>query len=554
MIAYLAVQNYALIESLELRLSEGINIITGETGAGKSILIGALSMLLGRKADTDVLLDKDKKCIVEAHFNLGHYKLEPFFALNDLDYEPVTIVRRDIAPNGRSRAFINDTPVNLSQLKDFTSMLIDIHSQHDTISLLRPAFQMAVLDDFAETSALLESYRTLFNAYLKNKKHLAQLTEQKDKAEAEQDYLSFLYTELHTAALTPGEQEEAESELSMLSNAEDIKQSLGAVLNSLLFSDQGILMQLKDINSRLNQISRYIPSLEETLTRTNSAYIELKDIASSLEKTEQTVNYDPERIEVLNERLNTLYGLLKKHKALNVEELLSLSEELSQKMSAYVSLGTELEAISQTVNAQHKQLMALAAQLTAERSKRIPVLEKKITALLTTLAMPAAVFKAELSTGTTLHGDGTDALQFLFSANKGIAPADMAKVASGGELSRLMLAIKSVISQKKLLPTLIFDEIDTGISGETAVKTAGIISDMGKHMQIIAITHLPQIAGTGKNHFQVIKNNSGTRTLTEIHKLSTPERVKTIASMISGHNLTEASLKTATELLEKFSE
>jgi len=552
MIKYLSVKNYTLIESLELDFDKGVTIITGETGAGKSILIGALSLVLGQRADTNALFDKSKKCVVEGHFDISNYKLENFFLENELDYEETTIVRREITPNNRSRAFINDTPVNTNLLKDFASALIDIHSQHDALSLNRSDYQLAVLDDFAGNALLLDKYLGLYISYCKDKKTLEELIEKEKKSKADLDYYSFLYNELIASVLVDGEQDEAEKELSLLNNAEDIKRNLNSVLQTLNYTDINVLSSLKEVTATLDSLQKYLPEFEELYNRTQGVYIELKDISSELIKAEEKIVFSADRIDEINERLNIIYELQKKHRVNSIEELKIIINDLSEKLMLISSLEKDITHLEKAIELEKNELLALSQSISEKRIKHIPVLEKKITTLLHELLMPDAVFEILLTSNHPFRKDGTDTLSFLFSANKGSSPDEISKVASGGELSRLMLAIKSVVSHNKLLPTLIFDEIDTGISGETAVKTANIINKMGHNMQIIAITHLPQIACLGKNHFVVYKTVKGEKTITSISKLTSDERIKAIAGMISGLNLTDASLSTARELLEKF--
>ena len=552
MIKYLSIQNYTLIESLALDFDNGITIITGETGAGKSILIGALSLVLGQRADTNALFDKSKKCVVEGHFDISHYNLESFFLDNELDYEDTTIVRREITPNNRTRAFINDTPVSTNLLKDFASALIDIHSQHDALSLNRSDYQLAVIDDFSGNALNLEQYRNLFLSFSKHKKALEELMEREKKSKADLDYFSFLYNELSACNLVEGEQDDAEKELALLNNAEDIKRNLNIILQKLNYSEINVIGSLKDITATIEGLQKYLPEFDELFKRTQSVYIELKDIFSVLFKTEENIVYSTERIDEINDRLNIIYELQKKHRVNSVEELKLIIDDLSDKLLLISSLETEIETLEKNIEQEKKELTTLSQIISGNRKKHIPIVKEKITKLLHELLMPDAVFEIPLVSNLPFRSDGTDTISFLFSANKGTLPDEISKVASGGELSRLMLAIKSVVSANKLLPTLIFDEIDTGISGETAVKTANIINKMGHNMQIIAITHLPQIACLGKNHFVVYKTVKGEKTITSITKLSSEERVKAIAGMISGHHLTEASISTAKELLEKF--
>lgn len=552
MIKHLSIKNYALIESLELDFDEGVSIITGETGAGKSILLGALSLVLGHRADTNVLFNTSAKCIVEAYFDISNHSMLAFFEENELDFETVTIVRREITPNNRSRAFINDTPVSNAILKTFTSSLLDIHSQHDTLSLLQSGFQLAILDDFSDNFTLLENYKKTFYLHQNIKKQLEELLATEQKSKNDIDYYSFLFHELETAQLKTGEQEEAEKELAMINHAEDIKKSLDKIAHLLYESDENILSGLTDVNLTFNTLLQYMPDLNDLYQRAHSVYIELKDINDEVLRLKDNITYSDERAQEINDRLNTLYELEKKHKVDTVEALLEVQETLSEKLSYIDSLEDEIKAKELQLKDIESTLKLLAEDLSNRRKKNINIFNQEITSLLKALGMPDARFDIKIKSGLLFKEDGTDSITFLFSANKGIAPDDIARIASGGELSRLMLSVKSVISEKKLLPSLIFDEIDTGISGETAVKTAGILKNMGKNMQIIAITHLPQIASLGKNHFVVTKASDDKITRTQVMKPNKEERIKVIAEMIGGHHYSDAVLSTAKELLKKF--
>ncbi len=552
MIKHLSVSNYALIEKLELDFDKGITVITGETGAGKSILLGALSLVLGQRADTSVLYNNTTKCVVEGHFEISKYNLEDFFSVNELDYEKICIVRREILPNNRSRAFINDTPVNVNLLREFASGMVDIHSQHDTLSLLKPDYQLAILDDFAGNTDILDKYRNHFSTFIKLKTLLDEMQAQEQKLKTDADYFLFLLQELQSAQLRENEQTEAEKELELLSHAEDIKKNLNKALYALSEGEANILSLLKEVNSVLTEVMRFMPEIEEIINRASAAYIELKDLCTEIEKQERTVTFSPERMEELNNRLSIIYNLQKKHRVDSISELLHLAETYRQKLNEANNLDEKIRLAQKELDSEKALLENLAVELTEKRSKHIPVLVKKIVSLLKELAMPAAQIDIMLNSTPVLKNQGRDEVSFLFSANKGISPAPIPVVASGGELSRLMLAFKSVISAKKLLPTLIFDEIDTGISGETALKTASILNGMGKNMQIILITHLPQMASIGNLHYVVTKSDLNNKTATLINKVTDNNRIETIASMISGQKHSEAALSTARELMEKF--
>ncbi len=552
MIKYLSIQNYTLIEWLELNFTDGITIITGETGAGKSILIGALGLVLGQRADTQSLMDTSRKCIIEAHIDIRNYQLHHFFETYKLDYEPCSIIRREILPNNRSRAFINDTPVNVNVLKDLAGFLIDIHSQHDTLSLNRPDYQMAVLDDFSGNHKDLEHYKTVHQSFNLHKSELEKLKEQEKKSKADFDYYSFLYNEINEQQLNDTEQEELENELNLLNNAEDIKRKINEILSILNDNDINIISGLKEITGKLDSIQNFMPQIDDLYNRTHSAYIELKDILNSLNKTESEIIYSAERIEEINQRLNIIYGLEQKHRLTTVKDLKILAEGFQEKLQAINTLENNIQSIEQIISEEEKELLRLANALSENRLKNIEPLKQKITLMLRELSMADAQFEISINSNQSFNNTGSDTIRFLFSANKGNDVNEISRVASGGELSRLMLAIKSVVSEQKLLPTLIFDEIDTGISGETAVKTAQLIHAMGKQMQIIAITHLPQIACLGHNHFLVFKNVIENKSTTFVSKIEDNERIKVIAEMISGKKVSDASLSTAKELLNKF--
>ncbi|MDD3875980.1 MAG: DNA repair protein RecN [Bacteroidales bacterium] len=550
MLTYLSIENYALIDKLELQFSDKMNIITGETGAGKSILVGALSLVLGHRADTSVLRNKDKKCIVEAHFNITNYNISDFFQKHELDFEPVSILRREITPNNKSRAFINDTPVNNNILKDLTSFLIDIHSQHHSLSLFNWDYQLDIIDDFAQSGTLLKEYKSLYLDFREHQKKMQLLVEKNKTAKGDADYNRFLFEELDSAHLEEGEQEEIEAELKILNNAEEIKRKLNNV--NCIFNNEphDTLAALKEIINNIREIEKYVPEYEEILKRLESSIIELKDIASELERYEHDIIYSEERIEELNSRLNQIYHLQKKHKVLTVQELINIKEALSETILALDNFDEQIILLETQLKKEEYSLRQLAENLNDKRQNNKKEFERKITAILHDLAMPEAVFKVDIKINNDLSIKGFNSLNFLFSANKGSSPDVISKVASGGELSRLMLAIKSVVSQNNLLPSIIFDEIDSGISGEIAVKTSRIIQNMSQNMQIIAITHLPQIARIGDTHFEVFKQSSADATHTHVRKLTSDERISTIAAMISGEKVTEAAMITARELLK----
>lgn len=550
MLKKLSVQNYALIDKLEIDLSDGLTIITGETGAGKSILLGALGLVAGSRADTQALQDKSKKCIVEASFNIKEYALKEFFTANELDHEDVTSIRREINPEGKSRAFINDTPVTLNQLKELGNRLIDIHSQHETLTLNGSEFQLSVVDAFANHADLLTDYSTNFKQFKVVEKQLTELIEQELKAKKELDYFQFQFNELEDANLKPDEQSEQEQELETLNNAEDIKLNLSKVALGLNGGEQNLISSLTEIKVILHSISKFKSEINELDSRLNSSFIELKDIANELEMLEQEINYDPKRIEELSFRLDTIYRLQQKHQVKTIAELITIKDELSNKLLDFSSLETKIEKTKKELDTLHKTLNSLAKKITANRKKVIPKIETEVATLLSALAMPNAKLKIEQIETLVFTSSGMDKVNFVFSANKGSDFKELNKVASGGELSRLMLSIKSLIAERTSLPTIIFDEIDTGVSGDIADKVGSIMTLMSKKIQVVVITHLPQIASKGENHLFVYKEEKNNKTFSNIKKLSQEERVLEIAKMLSTGNPTSAAISNAKELLK----
>ena len=550
MLKHLSVQNYALIDKLEVEFSEGLSIITGETGAGKSILLGALGLISGNRADTQALQDKTKKCIIEATFAIKGDTLKDFFKTNELDHEATTAIRREINPEGKSRAFINDTPVTLTQLKELGDLLIDIHSQHQTLTLNGSEFQLSVVDAFAKHPELLEEYKTNYKNYKSLEKQLNELTERESQAKKDLDYFQFQFNELEDAGLKKGEQTEIEQELETLNNAEEIKSALSKAAHSLNGGEQNLLSSLNEIKSVLAAFAKFKHEINELSTRINSSYIELKDISNELENLEQDIVYDPKRIEFLTQKVDAIYRLQQKHQVKTIEELIAIKEELSNKLLDFNSLEAEIEKVKKELSTLHTSLNTLAKKIAANRKKIIPKIEKEIASLLSSLSMPNAQLKIEHTETETFSINGTDKVNFLFSANKGSDFKELNKVASGGELSRLMLSIKSLIAQLTSLPTIIFDEIDTGVSGDIADKVGSIMNLMAKAMQVITITHLPQIASKGKSHLFVYKEDKNNKTYSNIKKLSAEERVQEIAKMLSTGNPTSAAISNAKELLK----
>ena len=549
MLLKLYIENYALIQKLGIDQDNGFTVITGETGAGKSILVGALSLILGQRADTSVLLEKTSKCIVEGTFVIRDYGLEDFFMESELDYDPVAILRREINQNGKSRAFINDTPVNLSVLKELGDRLVNIHSQHSVVTLSKADFQLELLDDYAGHQARLTAYRTAFLKLRELLKKLRELEEKEKRLRSESDYHQFLFDELEKAALKEQELEDLENHFSVLSHAEEIKSSLTYSVHQLTASEQNEITQLAGIIHSLKSIVRYHPPIEDLLKRLESILIDFKDIAGELQKMDEQIYVSSGEMEGVRLRLDLIYRLLKKHNVQSVQELIHIQGELGSLLSETESLDDLLRELQHQVRISEDEVLNLAKEISAARSKVIPGFEKEIQILLKDLGMPSARFKINLEQVESYSMDGLDRVTFLFSANKGVPLGEVSRIASGGELSRLMLSIKSRISRKNLLPTIIFDEIDSGVSGDVAGKVGTILKEMAGHMQVIVITHLPQIAGKGTSHFWVYKEDIQDSTRSMIRKLTTDERIEEIARMVSNERVTEAAYLTARELL-----
>ncbi|TSJ43134.1 DNA repair protein RecN [Mucilaginibacter corticis] len=558
MLQKLSISNYALIDNLEISFDKGLNILTGETGAGKSIILGALSLILGQRAESRYFFNQQKKCVIEGTFRITDFQLKDFFEDNDLDYEAETVLRREISADGKSRSFVNDTPVNLNALKLLGEKLIDIHSQHATMEINDPEFQLLVVDSVAKHPELLDDYQTKFRAYKKSVAKLQQLTEESDKAKADLDYYQFQYDELEKAGLSADEQEQLEQELYALNNAEEIKRNLLSANYLVQDSDAAALSQLREAGQQLGSLAKFNPQIEELQERLSSTIIELKDISAEIEAIEQRTHTDEPRAADVNTRLSTIYNLQKKHRVNSNAELLQLQDELSDKIQQAVFGDEVIEKLQQQLDADKKVLEQLAGQLSANRIKAIPVIETEVLQTLAEMGMSNSALKIELTNAhtvgrnTPLEGlgeNGVDAVRFLFSANKGHALAEMSKVASGGELSRLMLSIKSLIAKNTALPTIIFDEIDTGVSGEVANKVGQIMEQLANNLQVITITHLPQIASKGQSHYFVYKDDEADTTRTRIKQLDNGERILEIAKMLSGDKPGESALQNARELL-----
>jgi DNA repair protein RecN (Recombination protein N) len=550
MLKSLSIQNYALIDSLQIDFQPGFSTITGETGAGKSILLGALSLLVGQRADADILLDKTRKCIVESTFEVGAYNLQAFFEQNEIDYSHEVIIRREILENGRSRAFINDSPVNLTVLKELGDKLVDIHSQHQNSYLADWAFQLKIIDTSAKNISLLSHYKDGFRKHNELEKQLTELTERALKEQTELDYIQFQYNELEQAKLKPGEQQELEEELKVLSNAEEIKTHFESITSILSNENSGAVIQLKEVQNKAHKLKNIFHKSESIAERIDAIYIELKDIASEAERLNDTVELDPEKLEIVKSRIDLLFSLIQKHRVSNTDELIELRDNLSLKLSNIQSYSEQIEKIKKQLNEETKTLTDLALQLRKARTSIAPGFEEKVSAILKHLGIPNAIFTVNFEQLTDFQSTGLDAVTYLFSANKQISPQDIAKVASGGEISRVMLALKSVIASSLAMPAIIFDEIDTGVSGEIADKMGNIMKEMARNMQVISITHLPQVAAKGTNQYLVYKIDGEKTTNSHIKHLNKDERVTEIAKMLSGRDISEAAITNAKILLQ----
>lgn len=550
MLKKLFIQNYAIIDEIEIDFSQKLNIITGETGAGKSILMGALSLILGDRVDTAVLLNRDKKCYVEGTFAIEEKKdVKTFLRDQDLDVEEELVIRREIGSNGKSRAFVNDTPVNLEQLRQLSSMLVDLHRQFDTLDLGDRDFQRQVLDALAGHADTLQQYQGVFTQWQQTQHELSALQQQKDQFTKEYDYNKFLFDELHEAALKENELEESEATLKLLSNTEGIKTTLGKVTHELSEGESPVVQQLKTLCNQLSTYTSHHTALPALLQRLTSAQIELQDIADEVEHINDQVQYDPQKIEQLNERISLGYKLLKKHGVHTTGELLVIKDSLEEKLQAVLNIDEAIAAKDKTVQQLLGKATELAAKLSANRTKQVKPLQDKVNKLLNQVGMPNARLQVDIKPLTALHLYGQDDIEFLFDANKSNRFEPIRKVASGGELSRLMLCIKSLVAQSLDLPTLIFDEIDSGISGEAAKQVGIIMKDLARRRQLISITHQPQIAGKADAHYFVYKEIKGNSIKTNIKLLSQDERITAIAKMLSGEKPTAAALENAREMV-----
>ena len=544
MLRSLYIQNYALIEKLDISFSSGFSVITGETGAGKSIILGAIGLLLGQRADVKAIRVGASKCIIEARFDISAYGMQPFFEENELEYEEECILRREVSASGKSRAFINDTPASLAQMKELGELLIDVHSQHQNLLLNKEGFQLNVLDILSHNEEALSAYQHIFGAWKQAQQDLEALVARANQDKSDEDYIRFQLEQLEEAHLSAGEQEELEQEADTLSHAEEIKAGLYRVGQTLYSDEGGLLSGLKECLNTMLGLQRVYPVAGELAERMESTYIELKDISQEVSGKEDEIEFNPERLDEVNERLNLIYTLQQKHRVSTVGELLALTDEYAAKLSAITSSDEHIEALYNKVKKQ-------AAVLTKARTAAAREVEKQMAARLVPLGMPNVRFQVEIGARKEPGIHGADTVNFLFSANKNGALQSVSSVASGGEIARVMLSIKAMIAGAVKLPTIVFDEIDTGVSGEIADRMADIMQEMGEQdRQVISITHLPQIAARGRAHYKVYKQDNETETNSHIRRLTDDERVEEIAHMLSGAKLTEAALNNARALLE----
>lgn len=551
MLTTLQIENYAIIRSLEIRFEEGLNVITGETGAGKSILMGALSLILGNRADTDVLFDKTKKCIVEATFLLEGLNLQPWFEQQDLDYQDETIIRREINESGKSRAFINDTPVNLTVLKSIASQLVDIHSQHQTLMLQNAEFRLGLLDQFAQNQNLLSQYQQALHEWREQKRQLETLRARCTDAEQRYAYNAFTIEELQNAALEPDEQALIEQKIEELSHAESIKSHLYNATTILSEQeDHNILHLLKAVREEVRALADLGNDYDSFLQRAESLLTEAQDLSYEISKKNDNLEINPAMLEQLNERLDLLFSLQNKYKVNDNSALIALLQQLQKEQEAYTDDSEMLKDLEKQLQQTTGTVQELAQKLTESRILAVPALCNAMEERLRKLGMENSRFEVTLEQANDPRDNGYDTATFLFSANSGIAPADIAKIASGGEMSRIMLCLKSIITDTKYLPTIIFDEIDAGISGETALKVGQMMRTLANNHQVIAITHLPQIAACGSLHFLVYKQTIDNQTYTNIRQLNMHEREQMIATMMSGDKHTESAVATAREMLK----
>lgn len=549
MLIRLVISNYALISNLDVSFHAGLNTITGETGAGKSIILGALGLILGNRADLTVLKDQEEKCIVEGYFEIGDYNLEGFFAEHDLDYDNPAILRREITPAGKSRAFINDTPVSLKIIRELGLKLIDIHSQHQNLELGNRKFQLQLVDVVSGAADYLQQYKEAYAAFTRMQRNLNELKTRNDKEKADLDYWQFQYNQLEEAKLQEDEQEELEAELERLTHAEEIKSAFTGMQQLIDDERFSVIQNLKGSHKLLEGIQHYVAEVPDLASRLESCLLELKDILDESERLSGEVEFDSSRIDFVNDRLNLIYSLQQKHQAKTVAGLIALQASFGEKIEQVSGHDEKIAQLEAELAKQREQLGQIAGKLSRVRKKSFETIEKAVVSDLNQLGMEKTKLKVLHEALPDFTADGTDAVSILFSANTDSAPAEISKIASGGEMSRLMLAVKNLLRTSRALPTIVFDEIDSGISGEIALRMGNILKEFSTTTQIINITHLPQIAAKGNAHFKVYKYEEGGRTYTSVKQLDEGERVEELAKMVGGEALTETTLKTAEEML-----
>lgn len=550
MLRSLFIQNYALIDKLDIDFENGFSVITGETGAGKSIILGAIGLLLGQRADVKAIRNGATKCVIEAHFDIASYQLQTLFDENEWEYEDECIIRRELSTTGKSRAFVNDSPASLAQIKELGELLVDVHSQHQNLLLSNEGFQIKALDVIVHNEQLLTEYRSLYNDWKKAKQQLALLVEEADKNRADEDYYRYQVEQLENAHLVDGEQEELEEESDILNHAEEIKAQLYKVEQITMSDDMSLLQGLKECVNAMQALNNVYPDSSELSDRLESCYIELKDIAEEVATKNERIEFNPSRLEEVTDRLNLIYSLQQKYHANSISELLSLQEEFATKLSAISSSDETIQQLQKQVDKLFAEVIAKADYLSKQRKSASEVIEKQMCEQLTLLGMPNVQFRVDFAKRKEPNLLGMDSVNFLFSANKNAPLQNISSVASGGEIARVMLTIKALIAKEVKLPTIIFDEIDTGVSGEIADRMATIMLEMGEaNRQVISITHLPQIASKGKVHYKVFKQDSETETNSNIRRLTDEERINEVAQMLSGATLTEAALHNAKALL-----
>lgn len=549
MLLNLSISNYAIIEKLDLDFSEGFTVITGETGAGKSILLGALSLILGQRVDTSVLNDKEKKCVVEGIFKLDKKNFQEFFTENELDFEPETTIRREISSSGKSRAFINDTPVNLNVVKELAEQLINIHSQHQNLLVKNGNYQLTVVDSFSNLQQDVQDYEEQYRLFLVKRNKLKDLKSKENNAKTEVDFLKFQINEIELLKLRVDEQQEIEEQLDLLNNAEEIKNTLHQASSILLENEKSVVGDFKTILQSFSKIAHLSNDYQTLFERLNSLSIELNDLSREVSVLNDNVNFDNSEAEYLNIRINTIYSLEKKHQLTSSNELMSLLDSMKQELMQIESIDDVVNDLEKEVSIKEKELLILAKELSEKRKKNIPKLMSSIQQNLAELGMPESSFVINQEILNELTATGVDKIDFLFSANKGFKPEEVHKVASGGELSRLMLTIKSILAKSNNLSTVIFDEIDTGVSGDIADKIGSIMKQMSADIQIVTITHLPQVAAKGKHHYKIFKEVKNDKTITDVAVLGQEEKINEIAKMLSGKELTKAALETAKNLI-----